>query len=251
MSTNVTAVNTVGLYAILDPMSAADVSPDRRRSYHHGSLRSALINAGIALAREGGPDSVILREAARAAGVSHSAAYRHFADREALLAEVSRHARSELAAQMRRGVDRAADPISRLGAVGTAYVDFALTQPGLFRTAFGSHPTAGGDDKRDPPTTRKVEAQTDSAEPYEILSQVLDQAQSAGLLDPNRRPGAAIAAWSAVHGLASLLVDGPLPATPADIDFALGQVLDLVARGLLKQPPAPSDNAPDGQEERH
>jgi AcrR family transcriptional regulator len=237
MSTNVTAVNTAGLYAILDHMSAADVSPDRRRSYHHGSLRSALIDAGIALAREGGPDSVILREAARAAEVSHSAAYRHFADREALLAEVSRHARSELAAQMRRGVDRAADPISRLGAVGTAYIDFALTQPGLFRTAFGSHPTAG-DDKRDPPTTRKVEAQTDSEEPYEILSQVLDQAQSAGLLDPNRRPGAAIAAWSAVHGLASLLVDGPLPTTPADIDFALGAVLDLVARGLLKQPPA-------------
>lgn len=238
-----TTVNTAESYAILDPMSAADASPDRRRPYHHGSLRSALIDAGIALARDGGPDSVILREAARAAGVSHSAAYRHFADREALLAEVSRHARSELAAQMRRGVDRAADPISRLGAVGTAYIDFALTQPGLFRTAFGSHPTAGGDDKLDPPTTRTVEAETDGAEePYEILGDVLDQAQSAGLLDPNRRPGAAIAAWSAVHGLASLLVDGPLPATPTDIDFALGQVLDLVARGLLKQPPAPSDN---------
>jgi AcrR family transcriptional regulator len=250
MSNNVTAVNTVRLYAILDPMSSADVSPNRRRSYHHGSLRSALIDAGIALAREGGPDSVILREAARAAGVSHSAAYRHFADREALLAAVSRHARSELAAQMHRGVDRAADPVSRLGAVGTAYVNFALTQPGLFRTAFCSHPAAGGD-KRDPPTAHEAEAQTDGAEPYEILGQVLDQAQSAGLLDPNRRPGAAIAAWSAVHGLASLLVDGPLPATQADIDFALGQVLELVARGLLKQPPGPSDNALNGQEERH
>jgi AcrR family transcriptional regulator len=232
-------------------MSTADVSPDRRRSYHHGSLRSALIDAGIALAREGGPDSVILREAARTAGVSHSAAYRHFADREALLAEVSRHARSELAAQMRTGVQRAADPISRLGAVGTAYVEFALTQPGLFRAAFGTHPTAGGQHKRDSSTTRKVEAQTDRAEPYEILGEVLDQAQSAGLLDPDRRPGATIAAWSAVHGLASLLVEGPLPDTPADIDFALGQVLGLVGRGLLKQPPAPSESAPDGQGTTH
>lgn len=240
MPSDVTAVNIARLCAILDAMSSADASPDRRRSYHHGSLRSALIDAGMALAREGGPDSVILREAARAAGVSHSAAYRHFVDREALLAEVSRHARSELAAQMHRGVDRAADPISRLGAVGTAYVEFALSQPGLFRTAFASHPTARGDDKRDPSTTRTVEAQADSPEPYEILSQVLDQAQSAGLLDPNRRPGAAIAAWSAVHGLASLLVDGPLPATPADIDFALEQVLGLVARGLLNQLPTPS-----------
>jgi AcrR family transcriptional regulator len=246
MPTNVTAVNTDCWYAILDPMSSADLSADRRKSYHHGSLRSALIDAGIALAREGGPDSVILREAARAAGVSHSAAYRHFADREALLAEVSRHARRELAAQMRRDIDRAADPISRLGAVGTAYVHFALTQPGLFRTAFGSHPTAANNND-DPPTTQNVDARTDSAEPYEILGQVLDQAQSAGLLDPNRRPGATIAAWSAVHGLASLLIEGPLPTTPADIDFALGQVLDLVARGLLIQPPTPPD---DGQQQR-
>lgn len=148
--------------------------------------------------------------------------------------------------------DPSADGLAdRLGAVGTAYVDFALTQPGLFRAAFATHPTAGGHHKRDSSTTRKVEAQTDRAEPYEILGEVLDQAQSAGLLDPDRRPGAAIAAWSAVHGLASLLVEGPLPASPADIDFALGQVLGLVGRGLLKQPPAPSGSAPDGQEERH
>src|SRR5258706_3129278 len=111
-------------------MDSVSAGLPRKKGYHHGALHSALIEASIALAREGGPDSVILREAARAAGVSHSAAYRHFADREALLAEVSRRARSELAAQMRRGVDRAADPISRLGAVGTAYIDFALTQPG-------------------------------------------------------------------------------------------------------------------------
>jgi AcrR family transcriptional regulator len=217
-------------------MSPADVSPDRRRTYHHGSLRSALVDAGVELAREGGPDSVILREASRTAGVSHSAAYRHFADREALLTEVSRRARSELAAQMRRGVDRAGDPGSRLGAVGAAYVDFALTQPGLFRTAFLAHPSAG-DDGVGPAGTGEAEGRHETEEPYEILGQVLDQAQAAGLLEPERRPGAAIAAWSAVHGLASLLVDGTLPSTPADVEFALGQVLELVARGVLTRPP--------------
>ncbi|MRH89455.1 TetR family transcriptional regulator [Nocardia sp. SYP-A9097] len=214
-------------------MSSADAAPDRRRSYHHGSLRTALIDAGIALAREGGPDAVILREAARTAGVSHSAAYRHFADREALLAEVSRHARAELATQMRQGIAAAPDPLTRLGAVGTAYINFALSQPGLFRTAFKSHPTH---ENHDTPTTSELDP--DTAEPYEILSQVLDQAQSAGLLDPARRLGAPLAAWSAVHGLANLLIDGPLPTTPAEVDFALNQVLELVARGLLKQPPA-------------
>src|SRR5260370_15493113 len=122
----------------MSPASGADA--ERRKSYHHGALNSALVEASIALARDGGPDRVILREAARAAGVSHSAAYRHFADREALLAEVSRHARSELAAEMRRRVARAKGPRRRLSAVCTAYIDFALTAPGLFRTAFTSHP---------------------------------------------------------------------------------------------------------------
>jgi AcrR family transcriptional regulator len=214
-------------------MSSVSADPPRRKPYHHGSLHSALVEASIALAREGGPDRVVLREAARAAGVSHSAAYRHFTDREALLAEVSRHARSELAAEMRRRVNRAKDPLERLRAVGTAYVDFALTQPGLFRTAFISHPAATHPDDHDRTAGTATRSTADSAEPLEILGEVLDQAQAAGLLDPNRRPGAEIAAWSAVHGLASLLLEGPLPTSAADIEFSLGQVLNLIGRGLL------------------
>src|ERR1700704_5862305 len=214
-------------------MSSVNADPPRRKPYHHGALHSALIEASIALAREGGPDRVVLREAARVAGVSHSAAYRHFADREALLVEVSQRARSELAAEMRRRVNRAKDPLERLQAVGTAYVDFALTEPGLFRTAFISHPAATNPDARDRLAVPEPRPPADSAEPYEILGQVLDEAQAAGLLDAGRRPGAEIAAWSAVHGLANLLLDGPLPTTPADVKFSLTQVLDLIARGLL------------------
>jgi len=214
-------------------MSSVNADPPRRKPYHHGALHSALIEASIALAREGGPDRVVLREAARVAGVSHSAAYRHFADREALLVEVSQRARSELAAEMRRRVNRAEDPLERLQAVGTAYVDFALTEPGLFRTAFISHPAATNPDARDRLAVPETRSPADSAEPYEILGQVLDEAQAAGLLDAGRRPGAEIAAWSAVHGLANLLLDGPLPTTPADVKFSLTQVLDLIARGLL------------------
>ena len=217
-------------------MSSVNADPQRRKPYHHGALHSALIEASIALAREGGPDRVVLREAARVAGVSHSAAYRHFADREALLVEVSRHARSELAAEMRRRVNRAKDSLEQLQAVGTAYVDFALTQPGLFRTAFISHPAATPAEDHDRPAGPQTRSPADSTEPFEILGQVLDRAQDAGLLDPHRRPGAEIAAWSAVHGLASLLLDGPLPTTDADIEFSLRQVLDLIARGLLNGP---------------
>ncbi|MEV6333838.1 TetR/AcrR family transcriptional regulator [Nocardia vinacea] len=193
------------------------------KPYHHGALRSALVEAGVALARDGGPDRVILREVARAAGVSHSAAYRHFADRGALLAEVAGHARGELAAEMSRRIARTRDPRRQLQAVGTAYIDFALNQPGLFRTAFGVHAVP--------------EQHTGGTNPYEILGRVLDQAQSAGLLDPERRPGAEIAAWSTVHGLACLLIDGPLPTDPAAIAFAVGRVHELIDRGLLDQQP--------------
>src|ERR1700760_4766782 len=101
-------------------MSSVGADKQRPKPYHHGALRSALVEASIALARAGGPDRIVLREAARAAGVSHSAAYRHFADRDALLAEVSGFARNELAAQMRRRVNRAKDPRRRLRAVGLA-----------------------------------------------------------------------------------------------------------------------------------
>ena len=210
-------------------MSPASADPERRKPYHHGALNSALVEASIALAREGGPDRVILREAARAAGVSHSAAYRHFADREALLAEVARHARSELAAEMRRRVARAKGPRQRLRAVGTAYIDYALREPGLFRTAFTSHPATS------PAAQNRAEAGSpgDGADPFEVLGEVLDQCQAAGLLNPRHRNGAEIAAWSAVHGLAGLLLDGPLPRTEAGIEFARRQVLELIERGLL------------------
>jgi AcrR family transcriptional regulator len=215
-------------------MSSVGADSPGKKGYHHGALHSALVEASIALAREGGPDRVILREAARTAGVSHSAAYRHFADREALLAEVSRFARNELAAEMRRRVSRTKDPRSRLRAVGTAYIDFAVTEPGLFRTAFTSHPATSRNAEHNPASAAEDPIRiTAGADPFEVLGGVLDEAQAAGLLDPRRRPGAEIAAWSAVHGLAGLLLDGPLPTSAAAVKFARGKVLDLVERGLL------------------
>jgi AcrR family transcriptional regulator len=206
-------------------MGSVSAGPPGKKGYHHGALHSALVEASIALAREGGPDRVVLREAARAAGVSHSAAYRHFADREALLAEVSRFARNELAEQMRRRVSRSSDPRKRLRAVGNAYIDFAIAEPGLFRAAFTSHPATAPDTEHDEAAAPQ--------DPFGILGQVLDEAQAAGLLDARRRPGAEIAAWSAVHGLAGLLIDGPLPTSPPALRFARAQVLDLIERGLL------------------
>src|ERR687888_49098 len=123
----------------------------RRGPRPRGAVRSALVQAGLELARSGGPDAVVLREATRMVGVVPNAAYRHFADRDALLAAVRDEAVRELArrmadgmSQVRAGAQTPKGARLRLGAVGRAYLEFARTEPGLFDTAFAAsdHPIA-------------------------------------------------------------------------------------------------------------
>ncbi|MEU6237484.1 TetR/AcrR family transcriptional regulator [Kitasatospora sp. NPDC047058] len=201
------------------------------RTYHHGNLREALVTAGVALARAGGPEAVVLRAAGREAGVSHNAAYRHFASHEDLLAAVAARCMDRLGLLMIRRTAEVAPaepgPLAwaRLEAVGRAYIDFALTEHGWFRTAFcGATPDPG----RHPAV--RPEPGTD---PYLLLAARLDELVDAGALPSERRPGAEYGAWSAVHGLAHLLTDGPLHDLPPDgIRHAVDTVLATVARGL-------------------
>src|SRR5215471_10443230 len=115
-------------------------APRARTTYRHGDLRRALLAAGIALARTGGPDAVVLREATRRAGVVPNAAYRHFASRHALLQAVRAAALASLATAMEKELARARKQhdVARasLRAIGIAYLRFAEREPGLFRTAF-------------------------------------------------------------------------------------------------------------------
>ena len=214
-------------------MTSTGTGPSRRDTYRHGDLRQALLEAGRELARGGGPDAVVLREATRRAGVVPSAAYRHFADRRALLDAVCSAAQSALAVAMEEelagvgdgggAADRAR---ARLRAVGAGYLRFARTEPGLFRTAFspsenlrsaGSPARAGGG----------------GLTPFQILSSALDGLVEAGVLPRERRPGAEFLAWSAVHGLAMLLIDGPLRGLdPPQAQEAGHRLLDMVERGL-------------------
>jgi AcrR family transcriptional regulator len=170
-------------------------------------VRSALIEAGLELARSGGPDTVVLREVTRMVGVVPNAAYRHFTDRDALLAAVRDEAVGELARRMADGMNQvragAHTPTGarrRLRAVGEAYLDFARTEPGLFDTAFTAtdHPTSGA---------------SDEPQPLEHLRAALDDLVRAGILEPARRPGLEYPIWATMHGLAVLL-RGPLAALP-------------------------------------
>ena len=210
---------------------------DDGRSYHHGNLREALVEAGVELARTGGPGAVLLRAASRQAGVSHNAAYRHFANQEDLVAAVAERCMSRLGLLMierlnqvtvRGAVHRAR---ARLEAIGRAYIDFARTEPGWFRTAFSSarpHPVDGSADE--PPPAAEADETTN---PYHLLSARLDELVEVGALTPQRRPGAEFAAWSAVHGLSSLLLDGPLRELPeSQVEYAITTVLGVINRGL-------------------
>lgn len=175
-------------------------------SYHHGNLRQALLDRGVELARAGGPDAVVLRDVQRMAGVSNSAAYRHYADRQALLGAVQSYAMTRLGEAMIESLARVPDrgprrsrALARLRATGQAYIDFALSEPGLFRTAFAPEGPQHTDDSVDP-----------ERHPFQILRGCVDDLVSTGVLTASRRDGLDEAAWAAVHGLATLLLDGPL-----------------------------------------
>ena len=201
----------------------------RAQPYHHGNLRPVLVDTAVELARSTGPDGVVLREVARRAGVSHNAAYRHFEDRAALLAEVadSAMARLEQAMRLRADAVTATNPLERarkrLGETGRAYVEFAITEPGLFAVAFTS--PEGVAVHRDPATLTG---------PYAFLNSILDELVEVGAIPPEHREGADVACWAMVHGYAELHVHGPLRDVPPEMrDQVLESVLDVVERGLI------------------
>lgn len=205
----------------------------KRDTYRHGDLYRALLEAGTRLARAGGPSAVVLREATRQVGVAPNAAYRHFADRDALLQAVCSAAQAELALAIEAEWERCpgegdlAD-IARahLAAVGTGYLRFARSEPGLFRTAFSVH-----EDLQK--ATIPEMAGKSGLTPFQLLSRSLDELQQAGVLRPERRQGAEFLAWSAVHGLAMLLIDGPLRwLDDQQAEGIGGRLLDMVERGL-------------------
>ena len=214
-------------------MPLPPLRPSGRDTYHHGDLRQALLEAGLALARNGGPDAVVLREATRRVGVAPNAAYRHFADRRALLDAVCSASQAAMAGAIEQELAALPDGLApadaaraRLRAVGTGYLRFARAEPGLFRTGF-SVPTDL--EHAATPARRGPGGRT----PFELLGDALDALAAAGALAPERRPNAEFLAWSAVHGLAMLLIDGPLRALdPAQAEGVGRRLLAMVEQGL-------------------
>ncbi|WP_068635521.1 TetR/AcrR family transcriptional regulator [Thauera butanivorans] len=205
-----------------------------RSTYHHGDLRTALVEAGMALVREGGPQALVLREATRRAGVTPNAAYRHFANHQALFEAVRAAVLGVLAAAMEaelRQAEGLRDPAERargmLAAVGRGYLGFAQAETGWFRTAFAF----GVHDVEVPADPARTAAK--GLNPFELLGHALDAMVHAGVLPAERRPGAEYLAWSAVHGMALLIIDGPLRNASAEQQQVLGaRLLRMVELGL-------------------
>ncbi|MEH0108737.1 TetR/AcrR family transcriptional regulator [Tersicoccus sp. MR15.9] len=208
-----------------------------RSTYRHGDLHRALIDAGLQLARESGPDAVVLRETTRKAQVAASAAYRHFADRDALVHAVSMAAQAHLAEAIEQAqaaelakLPDDADDVARsralLRSVGAGYLGFAWAEPGWFRTAFWVH-----EDLRD--AAAPMAAGPAGKTPFQMLGHALDAMVEAGVLPADQRRGAEVLAWSTVHGMATLTIDGPLRVIDAATRLVLAErLLSMVERGL-------------------
>ncbi|MCB9685537.1 MAG: TetR/AcrR family transcriptional regulator [Alphaproteobacteria bacterium] len=180
----------------------------QRESYHHGNLRRALMDAALRLVADGGPDAFSMAEAAREAGVSSGAPYRHFPDRRALLRAVADEAQDLLDQRLEAGVAEAGpDAWDRLVALGDAQVSFALSHPAHYRVLCSP-------EYRDP---------DDEATASEVETNRARMSTSA----TSREHATSFAAQCAIYGLARMVVDGQLgPDLDADeVSRALRAVL--------------------------
>jgi AcrR family transcriptional regulator len=194
-----------------------------RPTYHHGDLRNSLIRAALALVAERGVEGFSLREAARTVGVSASACYRHFADREELLAAVAHEGLDTLAEQMRAAAEAhpgadAFDAVQRFWDYSSAYLHFALEHPMHFRVM---HAVPKSEHSRDLMLPRS---------PAMLAQGGMDALVAAGVVAPEAAGRALLACWTSVHGLASLAVGGQLPLTD---ELTLEAALDAVLRTAM------------------
>jgi AcrR family transcriptional regulator len=175
--------------------------PEATDRYHHGNLRETLLDAALDLIARDGVSGFSLNAAARAAGVSRAAPYRHFAGKEALLAAAVDRGFAQLRAQLEVAAQPYPDdPLARLGALGTAYVTFAMDNPAAFRLLFHEsrqRPSTGG------------------RATFAVLQDCVDQAHRDSRLRTDLRAADVVrAAWALVHGLVTLHLDGALATAP-------------------------------------
>jgi AcrR family transcriptional regulator len=179
-----------------------------RRAYHHGDLKNALLNTALAQIAAHGARALSLREVAHATGVSHASTYRHFPNKESVLATIAEQGFRRLTDAMRAAArQHSGAPLAMLQATGVAYVDFGVSCPHHLQVMFGDM-IANHDDY---PTLLQA-----SKEAYELLVSVVREGQQAGCICAQSERIVALAAWSQVHGLALLIASGRIRSEGAE-----------------------------------
>lgn len=207
----------------------------KKKSYHHGDLKNALIEAGADILSRDGVSGLSLRKVAQKAGVSHTAPYAHFADKQALIAAISTEGYKKLHAQIAQVTEQyRSDPLRRLVESSWAYVQFALDEPDHFKV------TLSGmiEKEQDYPAFVETAKQT-----FGLVVEVVTQCQQAGILRQGAPDLTAVSVWALIHGFVTLLLENQISHTVLDrytvremFIFTLNQItlveLDAIAFAL-------------------
>ena len=201
------------------------------KPYHHGDLRRVLIDAALQLVGEGGAEAVSVREAARRAGVSPGAPFRHFPSRDALMRAVAEEAQRRFRAEIAAALAAAApgDPLGRFRCLGLAYLRWAMRNPTHFEVIssrrFFDH-------------DRAVAISSDNAELIELTELTLAEAFAAGQIRPTDLKQVQIAGRALVYGFARMNIDGHFPrwrVAGPEAERTAEAILDLFVEGIAKR----------------
>ncbi|MGD1953096.1 MAG: TetR/AcrR family transcriptional regulator [Leptolyngbyaceae cyanobacterium] len=198
-----------------------------KKSYHHGDLRRALLDSALAIIEEQDVSTLSLRQVARRAGVSHTAPYRHFADKEELLAAVAEEGFQEFSRYLEQARDAESTSLNQLQATGNAYVEYALRYPTHYRVMFGSY---CHDADAFPSLT------TTANQSFQILVEIIEAGQATEDIKPGEPQLLALANWSLVHGLAMLLLDNRLGIKKDATQPLIQKTIELMEHGVAVIP---------------
>ena len=180
----------------------------RKKSYHHGDLKNALIKAGADILSREGVSALSLRKVAQKAGVSHAAPYAHFTDKQALIAAISTEGYKKLYEKIAQVAEQyRSDPLRRLVEASWAYVQFALDEPDHFKV------TLSGmiEQEQDYPAFVETARQT-----FSLVVEIVTQCQQAGILRTGDSVLTAVSVWALIHGFVTLLLENQVSHTVLD-----------------------------------
>ncbi len=199
-----------------------------KRPYHHGNLKQALLDAALDLIRTKGAEAFTLREVARVAGVSHSACYRHFRDKNDLLSAVATEGYNRLTEAMVTATEPGKTAYERFRLTGNGFIQFALRNPDHFKVIFDA-----------PRRYEYPEANEAGERAFGTLIRCVEECQAAGLLEQGNSRVLALMFLAVAIGIAKLAITGRLPFSEESRVVAFdAMVKGALSRGLAPEPQA-------------